>query len=311
MENRNQARKNSQTYNKPRSAVQRYKQIIDNWKQFQKECDRQERKTVRKNPIKSSEGVEQKLKEDFPDIEQADWNQNVYRLNSEKSAGKSMLHWLGEYYVQEESAALPVQILDPEPSEKVLDMCAAPGGKTTQIASKMDNKGTVIANDKNPKRLKSLHANIYRTGSTAANVVNYDGRRIPKKVKYDKILVDAPCSGEGNNSRRNFKSASEQELKTLSNIQQKLLENAEKLLKKDGRIVYSTCTFAPEENESVVEKTLENTDLRLENIQSDIEHVRGVKKFQDTEFSFQTSKTVRVYPHHMRSGGIYVARFAK
>ncbi|EGQ43736.1 MAG: NOL1/NOP2/sun family protein [Candidatus Nanosalina sp. J07AB43] len=222
-----------------------------------------------------------------------------------------MLHWLGEYYVQEESAALPVQVLNPEPGEKVLDMCAAPGGKTTQIASKMNNKGIVIANDKNPKRLKSLHANIYRTGSTAANVVNYDGRRIPKELKYDKILVDAPCSGEGNNSRRSFKSASEQELKTLSNVQQKLLENAEKLLKEDGRIVYSTCTFAPEENESVVEKTLENTDLRLKNIESEIEHVRGVNRFQDTEFNFETSKTVRVYPHHMRSGGIYVARFTK
>lgn len=291
--------------------MERYKTIIDDWEAFRKECEKEPRKTVRKNPLKSRKNFEQKLKQRYPEAEKAEWNPKVYRLNTEDSPGKSMLHWLGEYYVQEESASLPVEVLEPQPGEKVLDMCAAPGGKTTQIAAEMKNEGVLVANDDSSRRLKSLHANIYRTGSVVAKVTNYDGRRIPKKQQYDKILVDAPCSGEGNNARRSFESASEQEFKNLNKIQQKLVENAEKLVEEDGVVVYSTCTFAPEENEAVVEKVLQETDLELERIETGIEHVKGVEYFEDREFEFDTSKTVRVYPHHMKSGGIFVARFRK
>lgn len=291
--------------------MKRYKSVIDEWEDFKQECQEEATKTVRKNPLKARENFEQKLKDDFPEAERSDWNPQVYRLNSEKSPGKSMLHWRGEYYVQEESASLPVEALDPRPGEKVLDMCAAPGGKTTQIAAKMENSGLLVSNDDNSKRLKSLHANIYRTGSSIARVTNYDGRRIPKKQKYDRILVDAPCSGEGNNARRSFESASDSELESLSQIQEKLLKNAEKLLKEDGTIVYSTCTFAPEENEAVVDKILQETDLKLEKVKTDVKHVRGIENFQDQSFSSEMSKTVRIYPHHLGSGGIYVARFRK
>ncbi|MFB6116823.1 MAG: RsmB/NOP family class I SAM-dependent RNA methyltransferase [Candidatus Nanosalina sp.] len=291
--------------------MKRYKPIIDDWEAFREECQSEARKTVRRNPLKSHEDFEQKLKQRFPEAKRSDWNPQVYRLNTEESPGKSMLHWRGEYYVQEESASLPVEVLNPQPGEKVLDMCAAPGGKTTQIAAKMENQGVLVANDDSSRRLKSLHANIYRTGSAVANVTNYDGRRIPKKQKFDRILVDAPCSGEGNNARRSFESASEQEFRNLNKIQQKLVENAEKLVKDGGTVVYSTCTFAPEENEAVVEKVLEETELDLENIETDARHVKGVESFEGESFDFETSKTVRIYPHHLKSGGIFVARFRK
>lgn len=292
--------------------MERYKPIIDNWQAFKQECQEKEAiKTVRKNPLKAGEDFEDRLFDEFPEADQSDWNPQVYRLNSSSSAGKSMLHWRGDYYVQEESASLPVEVLNPQPGEKVLDMCAAPGGKTTQIAAKMNNTGLLISNDDNAQRLKSLHANIYRTGSFSARVINYDGRRIPKEQKYDRILVDAPCSGEGNNARRTFEAAEEHEYENLSEIQQKLMENAEKLLKDDGVIVYSTCTFAPEENEAVVKKVLEETDLVLENIETEAPHVRGVEKFENQNFGSEMSKTVRIYPHHLKSGGIFVARFRK
>jgi NOL1/NOP2/sun family putative RNA methylase len=292
--------------------MKRYREIIDDWESFKEECrEREAKKTVRRNSLKAEEDFEEKLRQDFPDVERSGWNPKVFRLNSEKSPGKSMLHWRGEYYVQEESASLPVEILDPQPGEKVLDMCAAPGGKTTQAAAMMENSGLLVSNDDNRKRLQSLHANIYRTGSSGARVTNYDGRQIPKDTKFDRILVDAPCSGEGNNARRSFESASRSDLKSLPEIQQKLLENAEKLLKKSGEVVYSTCTFAPEENEAVVEKILKKTDMQLKNIETDAKHVRGVGEFQGRMFSFDTSKTVRIYPHHLNSGGIFVARFGK
>lgn len=291
--------------------MERYKPIIENWNKFQKECKKESVKTVRKNPIKASKDFENSLKKDFPNYERSGWNPQVYRLNSEKSPGKSMLHWRGDYYVQEESASLPVEVLNPQPGEDVLDMCAAPGGKTTQIAAKMENEGLLISNDDSAKRLKSLHANIYRTGSTAARVTNYDGRRIPKEQKYDRILVDAPCSGEGNNARRSFESANEHEFRNLCEIQQKLIENAEKLLKEDGVIVYSTCTFAPEENEAVVEKAVKETSLRLDKAETEAPHERGVQEFQNTSYDLDMSKTVRIYPHHLQSGGIFVARLRK
>jgi NOL1/NOP2/sun family putative RNA methylase len=291
--------------------MERYREIIEDWEAFREECRRESSKTVRKNPPKAGEDFEEKLREDFPEAKRSNWNPQVFRLKSEKSPGKSPLHWRGEYYVQEESASLPVKILKPDPGEKVLDMCAAPGGKTTQIAAEMENQGLLVSNDDDSKRLQSLHANIYRTGAAVSRVTNYDGRQIPKETKFDRILVDAPCSGEGNNARRSFNSASDSDLKSLPEVQQKLLENAEKLLKKEGEIVYSTCTFAPEENEAVVEEILEETDLELKNVETEARHVSGVESFQDRRFDFETSKTVRVYPHHLNSGGIFVARFGK
>lgn len=291
--------------------MERYKTIIEDWEAFRKECQKEAKPAVRKNSLKAREDFSERIREDFPEAEQSEWNPDVFRLNRDRSPGKSMLHWRGEYYVQEESASLPVEVLDPEPGEKVLDMCAAPGGKTTQTASKMNDRGLLISNDASPKRLQSLHANIYRTGSSVTRVTNYDGRRIPKERKYDKILVDAPCSGEGNNARRSFEASTEDEWKTLSQLQEKLVKNAEKLLEDGGTIVYSTCTFAPEENEAVIKKVLEETDLGLEKIETDVTHRRGVENFEGETFGSEMSKTVRIYPHHLQSGGIFVARLRK
>ncbi|WP_414838099.1 RsmB/NOP family class I SAM-dependent RNA methyltransferase [Candidatus Nanosalina sp. VS9-1] len=291
--------------------MERYKPIIDDWEAFREECQKDAVPAVRRNPLKARKSFEQALKKDFPEAEKSDWNSDVYRLPRSKSPGKSMLHWRGEYYVQEESASLPVEVLDPRPGEKVLDMCAAPGGKTTQIASKMDNRGLVVSNDDSSRRLKSLHANIYRTGSAIVDVTNYDGRRIPGTEKFDRVLVDAPCSGEGNNARRSFEASSSHEREHLAELQYQLLEKAFQIVKEGGVVVYSTCTFAPEENEAVVSKALDEKDVKLEDIDTDVESRRGVENFSGLEFGEEMSKTVRIYPHHLNSGGIFVARFRK
>ena len=291
--------------------MERYKSIIEDFEAFKEECGKEALPALRKNSLKAREDFEQALKKDFPEAENSGWNSDVYRLPREKSPGKSLLHWRGEYYVQEESASLPVEVLDPRPGEKVLDMCAAPGGKTTQIAAKMENSGLVISNDDSSRRLKSLHANIYRTGSAAVDVTNYDGRRIPGTEKFDRVLVDAPCSGEGNNARRSFEASDEHEREHLSELQYQLLEKAFQIVKEDGVVVYSTCTFAPEENEAVVSKALEEKDVELEEIDTEVEHRRGVESFEEKNFGEEMSKTVRIYPHHINSGGIFVARLRK
>ncbi len=289
--------------------MERYKPIIDDWQKFREFSDKHQQPAVRKNPLKAGEDFEEKLGENF-EFEQANWNQNVYRVDTEKP-GKSRLQWRGDYYVQEESAALPVDVLNPQPSETILDMCSAPGGKTTQIAAKTNNAAEIIANDDSDNRIQSLQMNLYRTGSAAVTVTNYDGRHLPEDRKYDRILLDAPCTGEGDRYRKTFESANEGEIAELSQLQKELIEKAAKLLKEEGTLVYSTCTINPAENEEVVKHAIENTELETETIQSDIEHVRGVESFEENEFGDEMKDTVRVYPHHFNSGVIFVAKLTK
>lgn len=288
-----------------------YKPIIDDWEAFSESVQKPALSTVRRNHLKAGEEFENELRERFEEVEQADWNPDIYRLRGEKLPGKSILHWFGEYYVQEESATIPVEVLNPGQGERILDMCAAPGGKTTQIASEIGNEGIVVANDESSNRLKSLHANVYRTGAASVAVTNYDGRHIPEDREFDRILLDAPCSGEGDRARRNFKPAREEEKESLSELQKQLGGKAAALLKEEGVLVYSTCTINPQENEEVVEHLVNETELELEEIELELPHVKGVREFEDMSFDTEVTKTVRVYPHHLESGVIYIARFRK
>lgn len=290
--------------------MKRYKSIIDDWQAFKDYADKHQRSTVRRNPLKADEDFEEKLTENF-EYEQAEWNKDIYRLETD-TPGKSIQQWRGDYYVQEESASLPVEVLNPQEEENILDMCAAPGGKTTQIAAKTGNSAKIIANDDSKHRIQSLQMNIYRTGSASAIVTNYDGRNLPEDEQFDRILLDAPCTGEGDRyRRREFEAAESGESEQLSHLQKKLIEKSEKLLKPGGTLVYSTCTITPKENEEVVRHALENTALETESIDTDIEHVRGIEEFEDKSYGDEMTDTVRVYPHHLNSGVIYVAKLKK
>lgn len=290
--------------------MEKYREIIDDWQAFKDEKEKHPVNIARKNTLKASENFEEELRNSFENVEKASWNEKIYRLKNTETPGKTSLHWRGEYYVQEESAALPVEALNPQPGEKVLDLCAAPGGKATQIAEKMNNEGLVVANDDSAQRMKSLHANVYRTGSAIITATNKDGRAIPEDEKYDRILVDAPCSGEGDRFYRNFKPASEEEVEGLAKLQKQLVDKSKKLLKDDGVLVYSTCTLNPKENEGVVSHLLEQ-DMDLERLEPEFVHVSGVEKFDGEDYGKEMRKTVRVYPHHINSGVIFVARFRK
>jgi len=188
--------------------------------------------------------------------------------------GRSMEHLLGYYYIQEIASMLPVLTLKPQPGELVLDLAAAPGSKTTQIAAAMENRGTIIANDVSLSRLKILASNMERCGVTNSIITRRDGIVFCKKLKeqgfkFDKILVDAPCSGEGTirSSAITLKMWNLNTIKQLSKIQKAMVANAIEILKVNGEIVYSTCTHAPEENEEVVDFILKNFDnVKIETI---------------------------------------------
>ncbi len=200
------------------------------------------------------------------------WESNGFYYTEAASPGKHPYHEAGLYYIQEPSAMAPVHFLDPKPGDRVLDLCAAPGGKSTQIAARMEGGGLLVTNEINAGRAKILSLNIERMGIGNALVLNEDSAHLSQVFEgyFDKILVDAPCSGEGM-FRKNDNAAEEwslENVKLCAARQEEILDNAAKMLLPGGRLVYSTCTFAPEENEINVAKfLLRHPDFRVEKVE--------------------------------------------
>lgn len=184
------------------------------------------------------------------------------------------LHMAGAYYIQEPSAMVAPLILNPNEGERVLDLCAAPGGKSTQMAAMMNNRGVLVLNEQNKKRVKTLISNIERMGVKNAVIYSKRPDRLSRDFKdfFDKILVDAPCSGEGmfRKNKNALKDWSVSYSNGCANRQLSILESAAEMCAKDGVIVYSTCTFSKEENEEVIEKFLKrHSEFELLNAQID------------------------------------------
>lgn len=175
--------------------------------------------------------------------------------------GKDLLHQLGQTYMQEAASMLPVELLDPKPGEAILDLCAAPGSKTTQIAAKMMHVGCIVANDVQEKRLWTLRGALQRCGVTNTILTNKKGEWFGKQMteRFDRVLCDAPCSAQGvvRSDPKAISCCTPKHIETLRQTQLRLLEAAIHAAKIGGRIVYSTCTLTPEENEGVILGILE------------------------------------------------------
>lgn len=185
------------------------------------------------------------------------WENTGFYYDESASPGKHPYHEAGLYYIQEPSAMAPVGYLDIKPGDKVLDLCAAPGGKTTQIACKLQGKGILVCNEINKDRAKILSLNIERLGIANAMVLNETPQHLSEVFEgyFDKILIDAPCSGEGM-FRKNDTATEEWSLDNVlacARRQEEILDLASKMLLPGGRLVYSTCTFSKEENEDNID----------------------------------------------------------
>ncbi len=215
--------------------------------------------------------------------------------------GRSLEHLLGYYYIQELASMLPTIALDPHENELILDLAASPGSKTTQISAKINNTGTIIANEISLGRIKILASNLERCGCTNVIITRKDGvafcERIKKfnpEMKFDKILVDAPCSGEGTlrSTPKTYQMWNPKTIQSLSRLQKHLVSNAIEILKKGGTLVYSTCTHAPEENEDVVNFILENfPEMKIETINLPIKCREGITEWntENEESRFDNS----------------------
>ncbi|MFA5855881.1 MAG: RsmB/NOP family class I SAM-dependent RNA methyltransferase [Candidatus Pacearchaeota archaeon] len=232
--------------------------------------------------------------------------------------GKSKEHILGYFYVQEITSMMPIIALDPKENESLLDLCASPGSKTTQAAAIMNNTGNIIANDISMGRISILSANLERLGITNTIVTRHEGLELCQKLdkigyKFDKILVDAPCSGEGNIrcSPRTLLEWSEGLLERFGKKQKKLASRALELLKVDGIMVYSTCTHAPEENESVVQYLLDNYDIEILPITLPIKFRPGISEWKNEKFSTELKKAARIYHHDNDMEGFFLCKIKK
>ena len=235
-----------------------------------------------------------------------------------RELGKTIEHIFGYYYSQEITSMMPIIALDIKENDVFLDLCAAPGSKTTQAGALMKNHGTIIANDVSIGRISILSANLERMGITNSIVTRHDGLDLCNKfrkqdMKFDKILVDAPCSGEGNIrlSPRTYVEWSENLLKNLGRKQKKLASSAFELLSVGGEMVYSTCTHAPEENEEVVQYLLDNYYVEIVPVKLPLVTRPGLLEWGEDKFSTEMKNCVRIYHHDNDLEGFFVCKLRK
>jgi len=232
-----------------------------------------------------------------------------------KLAGKTVEHICGDYYIQSLSSMLPPLALNPSPADKVLDLCAAPGSKSTELSWMMQNKGTLILNEIQTSRVRSLIFNIDRMNSVNAGVLNFRGEWLSRIYDhyFDKVLVDAPCSGLGILQKKSEIGNwwNEDKLNGLSELQYKLLVSALKMVKIGGEIVYSTCTLTVEENEAVINKILEKYPVEIIPVTLPLSANKGVLAYQNKNFHASVEVSLRLNPWEFFSEGFFIVKFRK
>ncbi len=233
--------------------------------------DRPLRKCVRINGLKTSvEKFRAYADQKKWNLTPVPWCEEGFFIDREdfsKALGRDVLHLLGHFYMQEASSMLPAAMLQAKPDESILDLCAAPGSKTTQIASAMQGRGVLVANDVQEKRLWTLKSALQRSGVSHAIVMKKVGQWYAKQMteRFDRVLCDAPCTAQGTARKDSdaLKYGGDESVGKMSRVQQELLEAALHALKVGGRLIYSTCTLTPEENEGVVSWLLQRYEGRV------------------------------------------------
>ena len=282
----------------PEAFLERMKiQLGEEYAAFLASLERPRAVALRFNPLKGEAPT-------LPFVQaQVPWEIMGYYYDPESRPGLHPYHEAGVYYLQEASAMAPVQLLDPQPGERICDLCAAPGGKTTQIAGRMAGEGFLLCNEINPKRAKILSRNIERMGVANALVTNEHPGKLAERLPgfFDRVLIDAPCSGEGmfRKEEAAVTDWSQETVEMCARRQAEILHSGAQLVRPGGRLVYSTCTFAPEEDELAVEAFLrDHPDFEPESVDA-------------PWFTAGSAGNFRMWPHKLLGEGHFAAVLRK
>ena len=301
---------------------ERYSKLTD-WDEFKKHSLSFLRRSIRVNTLKMAvEELKERMQKDWS-LTQIPWCKQGFWIDHKgkgedyrRDIGNTIEHQLGYIYIQEAASMIPPLVLDPKPGEIILDMCAAPGSKSTQISQYMQNKGILIANDFLGKRLAPLGINIQRTSALNTLITLMKGDWFAKSgIKFDKVLVDAPCSGTGTirKSLKTLRIWNPNMVKKIANEQKRLIETGFNILKENGILVYSTCSLEPEEDEAIIDFLIKKYDnARIEEI-----NLEGLKKgsiiteFEGNRYSEEIKKCLRIWPQDNDTEGFFVAKIKK
>ena len=301
----------------PVEALERYRTICPDWSGFAEALDYPQPVSLRIHPERvDSRALATLLADAGMAVRPSHWDAASLRLDPDAAPARHWGYFAGLFQIQEEAAQLPVRLLDPQPGERVLDLCAAPGNKTAQMALAMQNQGLVVANELQSGRLPALRQLVRRLGLRNVLLLRGAGESLPGATgPYDRVLVDAPCSGEGTwrkyrVRRRSLGRRIEQaERDDLVARQIRLLDRAVRLCRSGGRIVYSTCTYAPEENEAVVDAILRRYGqcLSVESASvAGFPMAEGVTEWAGQRFDPRLDRALRVWPGLTDTGGFFV-----
>ncbi len=304
----------------PKDFVDKMSKLLNNeeLEELLKTLDSPLKKSIRINILKDKpENIVGCLKEQGFILEQMPWYKYGYFISKNENIriGNTLEHFLGKIYVQETSSMLPVIALNPQKEEYILDMCAAPGSKTSEIAMHLDNTGLIVANEPLIQRIKSLQENLDRSGCLNCIITRNDGRKFKNFPEiFDKVLLDAPCSSEGT-FQKEIKSRyawSQNKVSQLSILQKQLFDSAYTALKPNGTLIYSTCTLSPEENEEIINYALEKYDLKVENLKFEgLNTSNGITNYNNIEYNSEVKKSVRIWPQKAKIEGFFVCKMTK
>jgi NOL1/NOP2/sun family putative RNA methylase len=225
------------------------------------------------------------------------------------SPGNLLEYFMGHIHPQALTSCLAALTLSPGRETLVLDLCSSPGGKTSHLAQLMGNTGLVVANELYANRRIPLGNTLTRLGVLNSVVTGYQAQEFPLKQKFDYILADVPCSGEGRfrRIRPEFTYSEPREKALLPALQKKIIRRGFELLKPGGKMIYATCTYNPAENEEVVDCLLNEQDARLLPIDLDVNHVPGITRWRGKTYARELEVAIRCYPHYCDSVGFFLA----
>ncbi|MFO1534850.1 MAG: RsmB/NOP family class I SAM-dependent RNA methyltransferase [Thermoplasmatota archaeon] len=272
---------------------------------------------LRVNPLRADvDEVQKRLGARGFQLSRTDLDRQVLRIRQAPiSAGATIEHMLGMTTLQDLASASAPLALQAKPGDVVADLAAAPGVKTMHVAGDMGGRGAIVAVEPDGDRMRALRFNLERTGVTTAVLRKHEAQKLPGEAWADKVLLDAPCTGEGTIPKdRNRRFAKPEEIPTLCAIQSELVDTADRVLKPGGTLVYATCTFAPEENEAQVQRLLER-GYRMETLPFDrvggVPLAQGVTEWPGYTLDPSLAKARRFLPGIHPTLGFFVARLTK